>query len=94
MRVDFENGEPVAVEPFLTGFLMEDEASPTGWGNMGRLAGLAQGPDGALYLSDDTGGAIYRIHHAGDAAADRPGPAFTNADDASLDIGLVEGEEK
>lgn len=54
MRVDFEEGEPIAMEPFLTGFLMEDEESPTGWGHMGRLAGLAQGPDGALYLSDDT----------------------------------------
>lgn len=94
MRVDFEDGEPVAMEPFLTGFLMEDEASPTGWGNMGRLAGLAQGPDGALYLSDDTGGMFYRIHYEGDAAAERPEPVFTNADDASLDIGLVDVEEE
>lgn len=93
MRVDFEEGEPVAMEPFLTGFLMEDEASPTGWGNMGRLAGLAHGPDGALYLSDDTGGMIYRLHYAGDAATERPEPVLTNADEASLDIGLVRGEE-
>lgn len=89
MRLDFEDGEPVAMEPFLTGFLMQDEASPTGWGNMGRLAGLAQGPNGALYLSDDTGGVIYRIHYAGDDAPDRPDPQFTNADTGELNLGLV-----
>jgi glucose/arabinose dehydrogenase len=26
-----------------------------------RPCGLAQGPDGALYVSDDLGGTIYRI---------------------------------
>ena len=91
MRVDFEDGQPVAMEPFLTGFLMEDEASPTGWGNMGRLCGLAQGPDGSLYLSDDTGGVIYRITYDGEGAAERPTPEFTNADTDALSIGLVEG---
>ena len=91
MRVDFEDGAPVAMEPFLTGFLMEDAESPTGWGNMGRLAGLAEGPDGALYLSDDTGGVIYRIHYAGEDAAARPAPEFTNADDEGLTLGLVDG---
>jgi glucose/arabinose dehydrogenase len=93
MRVDFENGVPVDMKPFLTGFLMQDDESPTGWGNMGRLAGLAQGPDGALYLSDDTGGVIYRIHYMGDAAADRPEPHFTNADAESLNLGLVASDE-
>ncbi len=90
MRVDFENDEPVAMKPFLAGFLMEDAESPTGWGNMGRLAGLAQGPDGALYLSDDTGGVIYRIHYAGDEASDRPEPQFTNAEEGDLNLGLVD----
>jgi glucose/arabinose dehydrogenase len=92
MRVDFENGEPVGMEPFVAGFLMQDDASPTGWGNMGRLAGLAQGPDGALYLSDDTGGVIYRIQYVGDQALDRPEPEFTNADTGELDLGLVSGD--
>ncbi|WP_299814269.1 PQQ-dependent sugar dehydrogenase [uncultured Jannaschia sp.] len=91
MRVDFEDGRPVAMEPFLTGFLMEDAESPTGWGNMGRLSGLAQGPDGSLYLSDDTGGVIYRITYEGDAASDRPAPEFTNADTGALNLGLVGG---
>ena len=39
VRIDFEDGQPVGFEPFITGFLMEDEESPSGWGHMGRLAG-------------------------------------------------------
>lgn len=58
VRVDFENGEPQSIEPFLTGFLSGDGED---WTQMGRLAGLATGPDGAMYLSDDTNGVIYRI---------------------------------
>ncbi|MDG6079006.1 sorbosone dehydrogenase family protein [Erythrobacter litoralis] len=89
LRVDFEDGQPVGMEPFVTGFLMKDSGSPTGWGQMGRLAGMAQGPDGALYLSDDENGIIYRITYDGDEATDRPEPQFTNADDDSLNLGLV-----
>ncbi|MCV0383194.1 MAG: PQQ-dependent sugar dehydrogenase [Erythrobacter sp.] len=90
LRVDFENGEPVGMEPFVTGFLMEDSESPTGWGQMGRLAGMTQGPDGALYLSDDENGIIYRIVYEGPAAPERPEPRFTNADESDLNLGLVE----
>ena len=90
LRVDFENGEPVGMEPFVTGFLMEDSESPTGWGQMGRLAGMAQGPDGALYLSDDENGVIYRIVYEGPSTPERPEPRFTNADESDLDLGLVE----
>ena len=90
LRVDFENGQPVGMKPFITGFLMEDEESPTGWGHMGRLAGMAQATDGTLYLSDDTGGIIYRISYEGDAAPDRPAPSFTNAEAGDLNLGLVE----
>ncbi len=32
---------------------------------LGRPVGLAVGPDGALYVSDDTGGVIYRITYGG-----------------------------
>jgi glucose/arabinose dehydrogenase len=51
------DGEPTGPpEPFATGFL------PTEGGDaLGRPAGLAVGADGALYVSDDKAGFIYRI---------------------------------
>ncbi len=39
---------------FLTGFLWEGDIS-------GRPVDIAQGPDGAVYISDDYAGAIYRV---------------------------------
>lgn len=89
LRIDFEDGRPVGFEPFVTGFLMEDGESPSGWGHLGRLAGLAQGPDGALYLSDDANGVIYRIAHTGGDAADAAVLQPTNAEGA--EIGIVAG---
>ena len=38
-----------------------------------RPAGLAVGPDGALYVSDDIRGRIYRITYTGDPAGQPPG---------------------
>jgi glucose/arabinose dehydrogenase len=43
-------------EPLATGFL-----PPDALGALGRPAGLAVGADGALYVSDDKAGFIYRI---------------------------------
>lgn len=75
IRVDFENGQPKSIEPFLTGFLVEEEGK---WRHLGRLAGVAAGPDGSLYLADDNGGVIYRISREVDggaaaAPAEQPG---------------------
>ena len=50
------DGPAGALEPFLTGFL--DDASGDA---SGRPAGLVVGSDGALYVSDDKAGAIYRV---------------------------------
>ncbi|TNC66629.1 YbhB/YbcL family Raf kinase inhibitor-like protein [Rubellimicrobium roseum] len=93
VRIDFENGEPVGIEPFITGFLMEDAESPSGWGQMGRLAGLAQGPDGALYLSDDTGGVIYRIVYTGAEgdAAEAQGATLEPTNVSGAEVGLATG---
>jgi glucose/arabinose dehydrogenase len=44
--------------PFVTGFLPEGAQDA-----LGRPAGLAVGADGALYVSDDKAGFIYRIDH-------------------------------
>ncbi len=47
--------EPGVVQDFATGWRLDDG---TVWG---RPVGLAFGPAGSLYVSDDTGGMIYRI---------------------------------
>jgi glucose/arabinose dehydrogenase len=54
------DGEPAGEpEPFATGFLPDGAADA-----LGRPAGLAVGADGALYVSDDKAGFIYRIARA------------------------------
>jgi glucose/arabinose dehydrogenase len=51
------DGQPAGdPEPFATGFLPDGAQDA-----LGRPAGLAVGADGALYVSDDKGGFIYRI---------------------------------
>jgi glucose/arabinose dehydrogenase len=50
-------GDP---EPFATGFLPDGAQDA-----LGRPAGLAVGSDGALYISDDKAGYIYRIAPSG-----------------------------
>jgi glucose/arabinose dehydrogenase len=59
--VPFENGKPSGKwEIFADGFAgTKDISSPRNAKH--RPCGLAQGPDGSLYVSDDTGGTIYRI---------------------------------
>ena len=53
------DGQPAGdPEPFVTGFLPEGAQDA-----LGRPAGLAVGADGALYVSDDKAGFIYRIEH-------------------------------
>lgn len=59
--VPFRNGKPSGNwEVFADGFAGIDLAKPTG-PVQHRPCGLAQGPDGALYVSDDLNGTIYRI---------------------------------
>jgi glucose/arabinose dehydrogenase len=59
VRIQVENGKPVAADDFLTGF-QRDANQPCGdaWG---RPAGVAAGADGALYVSDDQNGRVYRV---------------------------------
>ena len=54
VRVVMKGGRPVGLEDFVSGWLKNDVVS-------GRPAGLAVGADGALYVSDDNKGFIYRI---------------------------------
>ncbi|MGH9218918.1 MAG: PQQ-dependent sugar dehydrogenase [Vicinamibacterales bacterium] len=54
IRILVKDGRPVGFEDFVSGWLKNDVVS-------GRPAGLAVGADGALYVSDDNKGFIYRI---------------------------------
>lgn len=69
MRVRFKDGKPSTIEPFLTGFLQKDGDR---YIQHGRLAGVAIAKDGALLVSDDENGVIYRIAYDGPATGARP----------------------
>jgi glucose/arabinose dehydrogenase len=56
-------GEPQGTEDFLTGFVPANETRKGTY--KGRPAGVAVSPEGALYVSDDSGGSIYRITWVG-----------------------------
>ncbi len=56
VRVDFDDGKPRRIEPFLTGFLVGN-----GQQQFGRPVGVAVARDGSLLVSDDVNGVIYRV---------------------------------
>lgn len=59
--VPFENGKPTGKwEMFLDNFAGINLANPQGE-LQHRPCGLAQGPDGALYIADDHGGSIFKV---------------------------------
>jgi glucose/arabinose dehydrogenase len=62
VRISFQNGKPIAIQDFLTGFL-----SPAGDTYYGRPVGVAVAKDGALLVGDDTNGIIYRVTYDGKA---------------------------
>ena len=64
VRVPFEDGRPAGYyESFLTGFWFEGDDKA---GVFGRPAGLAVAADGSLLVSDDAGGAIWRVSFTGE----------------------------
>jgi glucose/arabinose dehydrogenase len=55
MLIKLQNGKPAEYIPFATGWLQDN-------GNViGRPVDVQVAPDGALLVSDDKAGAIYRI---------------------------------
>ena len=56
VRVVFKDGKPTGVEDFVTGWLKDGQV-------LGRPAGLITGADGALYISDDNKGFVYRVSY-------------------------------
>jgi glucose/arabinose dehydrogenase len=64
----FKNGKPFGDwEVFADGFSGSAEKTASGRAEH-RPCGLAQGPDGALYITDDVKGAIYKISYNKNAA--------------------------
>jgi len=58
-----DKGQPVGgAEDFITGWLAPGEKHKGRW--MGRPVGIVFGGDGAMYVSDDAAGVIYRITYA------------------------------
>lgn len=55
-RIHFENGNPVSVQDFFSGFLSKD-----GKTRFGRPAGIVVSEKNFIYVSDDKSGVIYRI---------------------------------
>ena len=55
----------ISQRDFLTGFLEDENVS-------GRPVDIAQGKDGAIYISDDYGGSIYRVSVGGSASVPVP----------------------
>ena len=55
--VRLKDNKPVAYEPFMEGFLQGDKV-------LGRPVDILVAPDGALLISDDQRGLIYRISYA------------------------------
>jgi len=62
VRIRFSGGRPTAIEPFVSGFLMQQ--ADGGWAHTGRPTGLAMASDGSLLLGDEANGQIYRISYA------------------------------
>ncbi len=61
-RVTFDaKGQP-KMEPFLSGFLQDEKADPPMWG---RPVDVLLMKDGAMLVSDDYNGVIYRVSYAG-----------------------------
>ena len=60
VHVKFENGKATRFEDFLTGFTLDNGAA-----QFGRPTGLAIAKDGALLLTDDSNGVVYRISYVG-----------------------------
>jgi glucose/arabinose dehydrogenase len=58
VRVVLKDGRATGVEDFVTGWLKDGQV-------LGRPAGLITGADGALYISDDNKGFIYRVSYEG-----------------------------
>ena len=57
-----QDGKPESgAQDFITGWIKPGTRKDGP--NMGRPAGIVVGPDGAMYVSDDTASVIYRVNY-------------------------------
>jgi glucose/arabinose dehydrogenase len=63
IRIPFAGGTPGQPEDFATGWMADEGNRGSVWG---RPIDVLVAPDGALLVSDDDGGAVYRITHGAD----------------------------
>jgi glucose/arabinose dehydrogenase len=67
--VPFENGAPSGEpEIFIDGFIGQDDPILNPNGAAARPVGLAQGPDGTLYVADSKNGRIWRVIYTGETS--------------------------
>ncbi len=60
MRVKIDDkGQATEKDDFITGWIHPGETHKGVW--MGRPVDVAVGPEGAMYISDDAAGLIYRV---------------------------------
>ncbi|MFT5690945.1 MAG: mono/diheme cytochrome c family protein [Oceanicoccus sp.] len=59
VSLHWDNNGKITAEDFLSGLLQGDDA-------IGRPADVAEGPDGAIYISDDYANVVYRVANAED----------------------------
>lgn len=82
VRIRFDkSGNPLKIEPFLTGFLVKGGAPDGKDAHFARPVGLAQMTDGSMLLTDDTNNIIYRI-----AYNQKTVPAIMSREDISLNL--------
>lgn len=64
VSLHFGSNGRIAERPFMTGFNIDEDV-------IGRPVDVAEGPDGAIYVSDDYAGAIYRVRYEAPVANSR-----------------------
>ncbi len=69
VSLHFDEAGGILQEDFVSGFLLEDDV-------IGRPVELEEGPDGAIYISDDYAGAVYRVAYRGAQPSDAGGLAL------------------
>ena len=67
------DGRRARLQPWIRGF-----ADPLTGSYWGRPVDLLQMPDGAVLVSDEEAGAIYRVSYTGDPGRVTPGDAVTS----------------